>query len=44
MQRKEEEELRGEAEMRNNEELTDEDRSKNLAWVVVGARGEKRLI
>jgi len=44
LQRKEEEELRVEAERRNESELTEEDKSKNLQWVVVGARGEKRLI
>jgi hypothetical protein len=27
-----------------NEGLTEEDRSKNLEWMVVGARGERRLI
>lgn len=43
-QRKEEEEMRTEAERLNREELTTEDVSKNLKWHVVGARGEKRLI
>ena len=42
-QRMEEEGMRKEAE-RKNEELTEEDKSKNLRWAVVGARGEKRLI
>jgi len=44
MQQKEEEELREEADRRNVEDLSDEDKAKNLVWVVVGARGEKRLI
>jgi len=44
MQRKEEEEMRQEAERKNREELTQDDISKNLVWTVVGARGEKRII
>ena len=42
-QRKGEQRLRTEAE-RRNQELTTEDREKNLKWIVVGSRGEKRLI
>ena len=42
-QREREIELKREAE-RRNEQLTEEDRSKNQEWAVVGARGEKRLI
>jgi hypothetical protein len=42
-QREAEANLAREAEKRN-EELTDEDRAKNMKWAVVGARGEKRLI
>jgi hypothetical protein len=42
-QREEENELRREVE-RKNEELTEEDKSKNLQWALVGGKGEKRLI
>ena len=42
-QRDEEKEMWKEAESRN-EKLTEEDKSKNLQWLVVGARGEKRLV
>jgi hypothetical protein len=41
-QRDEEAELKREAE-RRNKSLTETDVSKNLHWVVVGARGERRL-
>ena len=41
-QRDEEAELKKEAERRNRS-LTEMDLSKNLHWVVVGARGERRL-
>ena len=41
-QRDEENEMKREAEKRNSQ-LTEEDRSKNLQWIVVGARGEKRI-
>jgi hypothetical protein len=41
-QRDEEAELKKEAERRNRS-LTETDMSKNLHWVVVGARGERRL-
>jgi len=44
MQRKEEEEMRSEVDRKNAEELTEDDRSKNLRWILVGAKGEKRLI
>ena len=43
-QRKGELRLREEAERRNHEDLSEEDREKNLKWIVVGSRGEKRLI
>ena len=43
-QRRGEMRLREEAERRNHEDLTEEDRERNLKWVVVGSRGEKRLI
>jgi len=42
-QRKEEADMKLEADERN-ENLTEEDRAKNLQWAVVGARGERRLI
>jgi hypothetical protein len=42
-QRKEEAEMNNEAE-RRNQALTQEDRAKNLQWMVVGARGEKRIV
>ena len=42
-QRRGEQRLREEADQRNRQ-LTEEDRSKNLKWLVVGKRGEKRLI
>ena len=43
-QRNEEYQLTEEAERRNEEELTQEDISKNLKWLVVGQRGAKKLI
>jgi hypothetical protein len=43
-QRQEEVDLGGEAERRNREELSEDDRQKNLSWQVVGQRGAKRLI
>jgi hypothetical protein len=43
MQRRAEDQLSGEAEIKNRS-LTAEDREKNLRWLVVGRRGEKRLI
>ena len=42
-QRKEEADMKAEADDRN-ENLTEDDLSKNLRWAVVGARGERRLI
>jgi hypothetical protein len=42
-QRKEEAAMNGEADKRNKER-TEEDRAKNLEWMVVGARGERRLV
>ena len=35
---------KGEQQPRRNTQLTEEDRNKNLKWLVVGKRGEKRLI
>jgi hypothetical protein len=42
-QRKEEAEMVSEAERRNGD-LSEEDRTKNLEWMVVGARGERRIV
>jgi hypothetical protein len=42
-QRKEEAEMNSEVEKRNRE-LSQEDRAKNLEWMVVGARGERRMV
>ena len=42
-QRQGEKRLREEAESRN-QELSGEDRDRNLKWIVVGSRGEKRII
>jgi hypothetical protein len=42
-QRKEEAEMVSEVGRRNNE-LSQEDRAKNLEWMVVGARGERRMV
>lgn len=42
-QRQEEADLRKEAAKKNGQ-LSDEDRAKNLAWLVVGPRGEKRMV
>ena len=43
-QRKAEKSLQAEAERRNEEELSNDDVTKNLIWRVVGKRGQKRLI
>jgi hypothetical protein len=43
MQRRAEDQLAKEVEKRN-EQLTAEDREKNLRWMVVGRRGEKRMV
>jgi hypothetical protein len=43
-QRQEEAALGKEAERKNREELTDDDKQKNLTWQVVGQRGAKKLI
>jgi hypothetical protein len=43
-QREEEADLAKEADRRNERELTEEDKSKNLKWAVVGAKGQKRLV
>ena len=42
-QRKGEMRLREEAE-RRNQDLTEEERERNLKWIVAGSRGEKRII
>jgi hypothetical protein len=42
-QREEEKDMKKEAERRNTQ-LTETDKAKNLEWILVGARGEKRLI
>ena len=42
-QREEERDMQAEAEKRNKN-LSEEERSKNLKWMVVGRKGEKRLI
>jgi len=42
-QRQEEGDMRAEA-ARRNREVSDEDRAKNLAWTVVGPKGERRLV
>jgi len=42
-QRRDEGDLAKEAERRNRER-TEEDRSKNLVWMLVGQKGERRLI
>jgi hypothetical protein len=44
MQRKEEAGLADEAEKKNRDELSEEDRQKNLRWTVVGQRGARRII
>jgi hypothetical protein len=43
-QRKAERDMLEEAQRKNQEELTDDDRSKNLVWRVVGKKGQKRLV
>jgi hypothetical protein len=43
-QREEEADMRKEADRRNEEELTEEDKTKNLKWAAVGDRGQKFLI
>lgn len=43
-QRKEEQDMYEEAERRNEEELTEEDRAKNLTWTVAGPRGQKKIL
>jgi len=43
-QREEEADLVKEAGRRNEKELTEEDKAKNLIWAVVGAKGQKRLV
>ena len=42
-QRREEQQLSEEADRRNREELTTEDQTKNLKWLVVGPRGAKKI-
>ena len=43
-QRKAEKSMQEEADRRNQDDLSNEDISKNLIWKVVGKRGQKRLI
>ena len=43
-QRREESQMAEEVERMNEEELTAEDRAKNLKWMVAGPRGAKRII
>ncbi len=43
-QRKAEADLKEQMERKNREELTEEDRSKNLQWMVIGRKGEKRVV
>lgn len=43
-QRKAEGEMQKEADRLNEEELTEDDVSKNLVWKVVGKKGQKRLV
>jgi hypothetical protein len=43
-QRKTEKEMMVEVERRNQEELTEQDKSKNLCWKLVGRRGQKRMV
>jgi hypothetical protein len=43
VQREEEKEMKKEADRRNTQ-LAEQDKAKNLQWMVVGARGEKRII
>ncbi len=43
-QRQAEIKLEEEVERKNKEELSEQDRSKNLKWMVVGRRGEKRIV
>jgi hypothetical protein len=43
-QRKTEQDMLAEAERRNREDLNDQDRAKNLLWMVVGKKGQKRLV
>jgi hypothetical protein len=43
VQREEEKEMKKEADRRNTQ-LAEQDKAKNLQWMVVGSRGEKRII
>ncbi len=43
-QRQEEKRMREEVDRKNREELTQEDVAKNLEWMLVGPRGEKRIV
>ena len=43
-QRKEEQQMVEEVERRNEEDLTAEDRAKNLQWMLVGPKGAKKII
>ena len=43
-QRKEEQNMSEEVEKKNEEVLSDEDKAKNLRWLLVGPRGARRII
>ena len=43
-QRREEQQMVEEVERRNEEDLTEEDKAKNLKWLMVGPRGAKKII
>ncbi len=43
-QREADEDLRREAARRNKEELSEEDREKNMRWVTVGKKGMRKII
>jgi len=43
-QREMDEEVRKEADRKNRDELTEEDRAKNLRWVAVGRKGARKVV
>lgn len=43
-QRRAETNLKEEMERKNREELTEDDRAKNLQWMAIGRKGEKRVV
>jgi hypothetical protein len=43
-QRQEEKNMREEVDKKNREEITEDDVAKNLEWMLVGPRGERRII